>query len=324
MFLKFFHRVQLWRKSYKIPLLYLPLFACLKIISSVLLKHKHRILSFNLTPPLPFFKGYPLSAYGKNLTSQTALVLQGPICKISPQISINFAAQAKETLGVGHVIYAGPDYKAMESTCDYAVPSQAFTGSANIFKLQRASTLAGLELAQKCGAKHTLKLRADALILRRDAILTLMERLHSDQKCKLVVTSQQKPYYPLYMSDHLQFGLTDDVHKLWNLDWQGTLRQSFKFGQKCDEQSAPFAEFVLGQNFYKNSPNHTFLTCTANDIGYAFLKYNYYDANRFDWESSPHFGVEKLYPSEESCLTSVEERNTTAFGGNVYDKVFQK
>lgn len=319
-------------KSNKVKLSYLPLYIFLRLLSLYLLKNNSRILTFNLSEKLPQFSGYKLSGEGFKISSEVCLLLQGPISKLNYKINQDFAKYAKENLGVGYVIYCGPDIELMKDFCD-EVHDVNVGKEKDPFRLQQFSTLLGLKKVDLNKYKYTLKLRADAIVLRRDAILLFIARLNENIKNKIVVISQQKPYYSPFMSDHLQFGLTVDLITLWSKKWNGYLSLNAKQYDeerevpedvyKYTEEVAPTAEWVLGQSFKESFPGKEIAICSDYEIYYKLLKYDFYDVYNFDWESSPHFSKINIYPSSESNITHVEKSIVNYFKKEVYEKSFQ-
>jgi hypothetical protein len=308
----------------EVPWPYIPLYFLLRLSSWFILKFNKRILSFSLTPKLPYFQGYELSDEGKRIAKEVVIVLQGPLNKFDKQITVDYIKAVKNELGVGAVIYSGPDCSELSLVCDFSLEPLQIEGAVNQYTLQQASTLSGLYKAQELGYQFALKLRADSLILRRDSVLYLRNILESSKESRCVVISQQKPFYEPFMSDHLQFAKTSDLILLWEYEWNGVLDISFLDTGIISDYQAPTPEWVLGNSFKQNFSGKHFQVCTASDIDYVFLKYNFCDYSRFDYESTPHFGYVKTTPGCESNVSSVEYSISNKFGKNVYKTPFKR
>ena len=292
------------------------LYVALRVISVIFLKYFRRIFYFGLTEKQPAFRGFKISEQSRELASRVCLLLQGPICRMNPDLTLAYAQNVKSELGFGLVVYCGPDYKEMEGKCDVSIPATMVDGDfRNQINLQKASTLTGLRFAGS--HEYTLKMRADSIVTRRDAVVTLLRLLRDS---RFVVVSHQKPFYYPFLSDHIQFGRTEDLIGLWNFKWDGTLSiELLKDRPTVTEDSAPSPEWVLGWSFKIRYGNDSISICSDRDIGYMFLKYDFYDVERFDWESCPHFGQVSVYPGPESCVSTVEMENVRGFCMPVYE-----
>lgn len=315
---RYISRVNILIKKFNYRLIDIIIYIILRLISEYYLKCQSKLLTFDLTNKLPQYLGYELSEYAKQLCKDSCLVLQGPINKKNQQVSFNFARTVKEELGFGCVIYCGPDYEFMQDCCDYSLEATTLTKIDNQFNRQRNSTLIALKLSESLGYKYSLKLRADSIILRRESILILQERLERYKK-KFVVTAPQKPYYENFMGDHLQFGNTSDLITLWSREWNGKISIDFE-GIKIKDSDciAKSPEWILGYYAKFFFGPESFSVCSEKNINYIFLKYDCYDGNRFDWESSPHFSTQKNIPGAESNISSIEEDLIEKFGEEVY------
>lgn len=293
------------------------LFIFLRVISYLYLKYDRRLFTFKLSSKLPYFDGYPISERSKNRLRRVALVLQGPLNRFDKEIAFDFARSVKDELGFCSVIYSGPDWNLMTGFCDLSLEPTIRNKNINQYTLQQSSTLTGLYSAQQLGAEFIVKLRADSILTRRDAVLSLIEKYESASNIKVVVVSHQKPYYYPFLSDHLMFGHIDDLIKLWEADWNGQLDLKC-LGFSNDTAKSP--EWILGHNFIEIFPNGKISIATDSEIGYCFLKYDYFDPDRFDYESVPHFGKKHPIPSHESSIGGTEDKLVKHFGGGVYER----
>lgn len=295
------------------------LFLCLRQISVMVLKSSRRIFFFSLSEPMPAFTGYPISVDARIFLKKTCIVLQGPISKLEPRVTYAYAKAIKQEMGLGCVIYCGPQYEAMKPFCDYSIPPCIDLGAQNQFNLQRQSTLSGLEIALAQDFEFAIKLRADGVILRRDAPLQFHYRLLAKGK-RIVAVAPQKPYYTPFLGDHIQFGKVKDLIEIWNQPWNGQLDISHPEGFSLANQVARSPEWVLGYNLFSAFGSGSFSILSPDSINYIFLKYDFFDAQRFDWESAPHFATTKYIPADESSLGNIEEDLVNFFDFSCYDK----
>lgn len=292
-----------------VPLVYVPLFLTLRFVAIFLLKYNGRILQFSLSNKYDHFNGYPLSETCYKLLSETCLVIQGPTSKLSPKTIVEYISRSKLEHKIQMVIYCGPDTKLMAPYADVCIkPPKLKNSDYNQFNLQRASTLSGLNEAKNLGFKYALKLRADSMLTRRDAILQLHMHLIGSEK-KVVSSVPQKAFYEPFVGDHLQYGRVGDLIKLWSEHWCGEFDISLT--DDIMQEGAKVAkspEWVLGRNLVKSFGKGALAVVEPELIGYCFLKYDFYDPKRFDWESAPHFGQNLITPGKESYVGSRESK----------------
>ena len=78
------------------------------------------------------------------------------------------------------------------------------------------STREGIKAAT---SSHVVKLRSDSVVCRADAFTDLVQRCLQDQSCRIHYTIYHGhyPFYPYFISDHLQLGLKTKLLELWDI-----------------------------------------------------------------------------------------------------------
>lgn len=279
-----------------------------------------RIFQFNLSRKSDFFCGFPLSNKAYDNLGEICVVLQGPLSKISKKLSVEYIRRMKSELKVSEIIYCGPDYEMLSDYVDLAIPPENIDNvSRNQFNLQRASALTGLMHAKSRGHAYALKLRADAMLTRRDAIAQLHMRLVKANK-RIVAVAPQKPFYKPFLGDHLQYGTVEDLIRLWQDSWEGGF--DINMGEDSNgflnEDVVKSPEWVLGRNLIKVFGSGSMTLLSPASIGYILLKYDYFDINRFDWESVPHFGRQLPEPGSESFIDDRELDLIEFYGSDLF------
>lgn len=178
----------------------------------------------------PKRKSMVLCGLEKDYTSDSAIVVQGPVVKED-----NFTV---ETCNMYCDFY--PEAKIILSTWDEdiddilleSIDSRVVLvrnkkpenpGFRNIFN-QSHSTMSGINEAEESGCNYVLKTRSDQRIYKPQiliyfkSVLTAYPVLNQNQKERILLLDQVgKKYLPYFYSDILQFGFVSDIKKYWNL-----------------------------------------------------------------------------------------------------------
>lgn len=114
--------------------------------------------------------------------------------------------------------------------CQNSMPQDIGVGNIN---LQKTTTLAGLNFAKEHGFEYCVKIRSDLFPTNAK---TLIESLDPEKLNFIAKHRDRIDGYDGYLVDYFQFGKTDDLIKLWDIE---------------DIHSNSTAETVLMNNFHK-------------------------------------------------------------------------
>lgn len=132
-----------------------------------------------------------------------------------------------------------------------------------------------------------LKLRADSYLQRRDAALTLSsiyKLVYNEKKNPIIVIEQQKPIYNKWLSDHLIFTNAKTLKRLFCESYNKKLSvfNSKQMNMQKVDNYTP--EVIIGKNLKESD---FIFSINANLIGYKYLKYASWQADRWNWASMP-------------------------------------